>query len=90
MTCTADQWNAIAKFSAIEIEQPMPVAGLLVRHCVEHVRSMGIRLAQTLSELAVNARILLLERVASANNSCSVRSEYSFMCERQIPCACGR
>jgi hypothetical protein len=60
--CTADQWNAIAKFSAIEIEQPMPVAGLLVRHCVEHVRCMGIRLAQTLSELAVNARILLLER----------------------------
>ena len=58
----ADQRQEIAEFLAVQIEQHVVMADLLLRHLVVHFRRVGIGLAQRVGEGAVDAAVVVFVR----------------------------
>ena len=61
-TLAPHQRDVLAELAAVELEQAVAVAALLLGHGGEHPRRVGIVLAQPVGELVVDAAVLLLER----------------------------
>jgi hypothetical protein len=57
----ADQRDVVAELLAVEIEEAVTVAVLLLRHRGEHPRRSGIVLAHRIREVAIGAAVLLLQ-----------------------------
>src|SRR5207248_10729285 len=56
-----DQRDVVAELLAVEVEEAVTVAVLLLPHSGEHARRSGIALAHRLREVAIGAAVLLLE-----------------------------
>ena len=56
----ADQWQVLAEFRPVEVEQHGAMARLLVGHLVEHLGGGRVLLAQALGKAAVDPAVLVL------------------------------
>jgi hypothetical protein len=57
----ADQRDVLAKLLAVQLDEPVPVAVLLLAHLVERGGGLGVAGLEPLGKVAVNAGVLLLQ-----------------------------
>ena len=55
----ADQWQKVAEFLAMKVEQHVAMPDLFLRHLVVHIGGLGIGAAKPVRERAVNAIVLV-------------------------------
>ena len=64
----ANQWDVLAEFLAIEIEQGLTVPRFLRLHLLEHLGGGWISFAKPVGEIAVNAPVFFLEKNRQCQN----------------------